>query len=241
MPLRFYRALGRALSGLALFGLAAQGAFAQTASDPAVLYHNYCSVCHGDRGDGKSRATGALSTVPRDFTSAAAKQELTRDFRSAIDFDQSTLFKKVYEEEFGTFGGSPFGALIGDFDITRRVSGSVRCAGASSVRRSISAGCSRSRSSGAATTRAQPELPVAVVTISRTSSRAWSPASVVSTRCPRPRYWSSAIFSHSVLRDISSAVSPPEVVPAYRTSTSIPVSSSNISMSGPTSASFRPE
>jgi mono/diheme cytochrome c family protein len=48
------------------------------ASDPAVLYHNYCSVCHGDKGDGKSRATGALSTLPRDFTSAASKQELSK-------------------------------------------------------------------------------------------------------------------------------------------------------------------
>jgi len=26
------------------------------------------------------------------------------------------LFKKVYEEEFGVFGGSPFGALIGDYE-----------------------------------------------------------------------------------------------------------------------------
>jgi mono/diheme cytochrome c family protein len=34
----------------------------------SVLYHNYCSVCHGDKGDGRSRATGSLSTVPRDFT-----------------------------------------------------------------------------------------------------------------------------------------------------------------------------
>jgi type VI secretion system protein ImpC len=50
----------------------------------------------------------------------ASKKELMRDFKSAIDFDQSTLFKKVYEEEYGTFGGSPFGALIGDFSIGRQ-------------------------------------------------------------------------------------------------------------------------
>lgn len=50
----------------------------------------------------------------------ATKKELTRDFSGAIDFDQSAMFKKVYEEEFGTFGGSPFGALIGDFEITRQ-------------------------------------------------------------------------------------------------------------------------
>lgn len=50
----------------------------------------------------------------------ATKKELIKDFKTAIDFDQSALFKKVYEEEFGTFGGAPFGTLIGDFDITRQ-------------------------------------------------------------------------------------------------------------------------
>lgn len=50
----------------------------------------------------------------------APKKDLVRDFKSAIDFDQSALFKKVYEEEFGTFGGSPFGTLIGDYQIGRQ-------------------------------------------------------------------------------------------------------------------------
>lgn len=50
----------------------------------------------------------------------ATRKELVKDFKTAIDFDQSTLFKKVYEEEFGTFGGAPFGALIGDFELTRQ-------------------------------------------------------------------------------------------------------------------------
>ena len=49
----------------------------------------------------------------------ATKKELVKDFKTAIDFDQSALFKKVYEEEFGTFGGAPFGALVGDFEIGR--------------------------------------------------------------------------------------------------------------------------
>ena len=48
-----------------------------------------------------------------------SKKHIVKDFKTAIDFDQSALFKKVYEEEFGTFGGSPFGALIGDFEIGR--------------------------------------------------------------------------------------------------------------------------
>ncbi|MGZ3184091.1 MAG: type VI secretion system contractile sheath large subunit [Telluria sp.] len=50
----------------------------------------------------------------------ATKRELVKDFQSALEFDQSTIFKKVYEEEFGTFGGAPYGALIGDFEITRQ-------------------------------------------------------------------------------------------------------------------------
>jgi type VI secretion system protein ImpC len=46
------------------------------------------------------------------------KKELLRDLTkgaAAIEFDQSQLFKKVYEEEFGVLGGAPFGALIGDY------------------------------------------------------------------------------------------------------------------------------
>lgn len=45
--------------------------------DPAAIYHNYCSVCHGDRGDGRSRATASLSTPPRDFTTPESAQYLT--------------------------------------------------------------------------------------------------------------------------------------------------------------------
>lgn len=44
------------------------------------------------------------------------KKELLRDMQRAPEFDQSALFKKVYEEEYGVFGGAPFGALIGDFE-----------------------------------------------------------------------------------------------------------------------------
>jgi mono/diheme cytochrome c family protein len=45
-------------------------------SAPDAIYHNYCSVCHGDRGDGRSRAQNSLNPPPRDFTSAG---ELSRD------------------------------------------------------------------------------------------------------------------------------------------------------------------
>jgi type VI secretion system protein ImpC len=41
---------------------------------------------------------------------------LLRDLQRAVEFDQSALFQKIYEEEFGTFGGAPFSALIGDYE-----------------------------------------------------------------------------------------------------------------------------
>lgn len=48
----------------------------------------------------------------------ASKKDLLKDLEKAAEFDQSTLFKKIYESEFGTFGGSAYGALIGDFEIS---------------------------------------------------------------------------------------------------------------------------
>jgi type VI secretion system protein ImpC len=45
-----------------------------------------------------------------------AKKDLLKDLQKAPEFDQSVLFKKVYEEEFGVFGGTPFGALLGDYE-----------------------------------------------------------------------------------------------------------------------------
>ena len=45
-----------------------------------------------------------------------SKKELLKDLQRAPEFDQSALFKKVYEEEYGIYGGSPFGALVGDFE-----------------------------------------------------------------------------------------------------------------------------
>jgi type VI secretion system protein ImpC len=44
------------------------------------------------------------------------KKELLRDLQRATEFDQSVMFKKVYDEEYGVFGGEPFGVLIADYD-----------------------------------------------------------------------------------------------------------------------------
>lgn len=48
-----------------------------------------------------------------------SKKELLKDLETASEFDQSNLFKKVYEEEYGTFGGAPFSLLVGDFSFGR--------------------------------------------------------------------------------------------------------------------------
>jgi type VI secretion system protein ImpC len=48
-----------------------------------------------------------------------SKRDLLKDLQRAPEFDQSALFKKVYEEEFGVFGGAPFAALVGDYEFGR--------------------------------------------------------------------------------------------------------------------------
>ncbi len=47
-----------------------------------------------------------------------SKRELFKDVDKAVEFDQSQIFKKLYENEFGTPGGEPYGALIGDYEFT---------------------------------------------------------------------------------------------------------------------------
>lgn len=51
-----------------------------------------------------------------------ARDTLEKDLEQAIAKDQSALFKKVYEEEYGTFGGHPFSLLLGDFYFGKRES-----------------------------------------------------------------------------------------------------------------------
>ena len=48
----------------------------------------------------------------------ASKKDIAKDLGKAVEFDQSQLFKKIYENEFGTPGGEPYGALVGDYEWT---------------------------------------------------------------------------------------------------------------------------
>ena len=51
-----------------------------------------------------------------------SKKEIQNSFKkySGIAWDQNPLFKKLYEEEFGTAGGEPYGCLIGDYFFNHR-------------------------------------------------------------------------------------------------------------------------
>ncbi|MDQ7958197.1 MAG: type VI secretion system contractile sheath large subunit [Pseudomonadota bacterium] len=46
-----------------------------------------------------------------------SKQELAKNLKKfkGAAWDQSPMFKKIYEQEYGQFGGEPFGAIVGDY------------------------------------------------------------------------------------------------------------------------------
>jgi type VI secretion system ImpC/EvpB family protein len=46
--------------------------------------------------------------------------EICRDLERAAEFDQSQLFRKIYEDEFGAPGGEPYGLLVVDHEIRHR-------------------------------------------------------------------------------------------------------------------------
>lgn len=66
-------------------GLAAAEKEVKTASAtakgaaPAVLFQKYCSICHGENGNGKTRVVRSMNPQPRDFTLPEAANELSRE------------------------------------------------------------------------------------------------------------------------------------------------------------------
>ncbi|MBL8512252.1 MAG: type VI secretion system contractile sheath large subunit [Betaproteobacteria bacterium] len=49
----------------------------------------------------------------------AQKVELLKDMQKAVEFDQSLLFKMIYEAEYGTYGGTPYSLLLGGYEFGR--------------------------------------------------------------------------------------------------------------------------
>jgi len=46
----------------------------------------------------------------------ASKEDITEDFADAPEIIQTGLYRKLYTEEYGQFGGEPFGVVIGDYE-----------------------------------------------------------------------------------------------------------------------------
>jgi mono/diheme cytochrome c family protein len=80
MPFRRARIRGRLVltAMLVLLG-AAPASAAQPASSHEQIFIRNCAVCHGEKGDGMSRAQTGLNPPPRDFTTARSAQELDRE------------------------------------------------------------------------------------------------------------------------------------------------------------------
>ena len=49
----------------------------------------------------------------------SSKRDLQKDFSAAAEFTESALWKKIYEYQFGLYGGDPFGALMGDYEFDK--------------------------------------------------------------------------------------------------------------------------
>lgn len=48
---------------------------------------------------------------------STSKEDLLSDFIDATDITESGLYRKVYTEEFGQFGGNPYGVMIGNYNL----------------------------------------------------------------------------------------------------------------------------
>jgi type VI secretion system protein ImpC len=88
-----------------------------TAQMNEIMHHEDFQKLEGSwRGLHHLVKNSLTSTQLKIRVMSVTKKDLLKDFERALEFDQSSLFKKIYEEEYGTFGGAPFGAIIGDFE-----------------------------------------------------------------------------------------------------------------------------
>ena len=87
----------------------------------AVLHHGRMRRLEGAwRGLAWLVGGADLSRRVRIKVFNAGWAEICRDLERAIEFDQSQLFLKVYEQEFGTPGGEPYGLLVVDHEVRHR-------------------------------------------------------------------------------------------------------------------------
>jgi type VI secretion system protein ImpC len=85
----------------------------------AILHHPDFQKLEGSwRGLNHLVMNSETSTQLKIRVLNVSKRDLFKDVDRAVEFDQSQIFKKLYENEFGMPGGEPFGALIGDYEFT---------------------------------------------------------------------------------------------------------------------------
>ncbi|MDA8050402.1 MAG: type VI secretion system contractile sheath large subunit [Rhodospirillales bacterium] len=87
----------------------------------AVLHHPRLQALEG-RWRGLAWLIGGIDPASRVKVKLLSLTwpELCRDLDRAAEFDQSQLFRKVYEEEFGSPGGEPYGLLVLDHEVRHR-------------------------------------------------------------------------------------------------------------------------
>lgn len=86
----------------------------------AILHHH-----DFQRLEAAWRGLAYLTEVQADYGDSGIRiralntswKEIERDFERATEFDQSELFRKVYEHEFGSPGGEPYGVLLADYEL----------------------------------------------------------------------------------------------------------------------------
>jgi type VI secretion system protein ImpC len=85
----------------------------------AIMHHENFQKLEGSwRGLNYLVMNSETSSMLKIRMMNVSKRELYKDISKAVEFDQSNIFKKIYENEFGSPGGEPYGALIGDYEFT---------------------------------------------------------------------------------------------------------------------------
>jgi type VI secretion system protein ImpC len=85
----------------------------------AILHHPQVSKLEGSwRGLNYLVMNSETGTQLKIKMLNVSKRDLGRDLARAVEFDQSEVWKRIYENEFGLAGGEPYGALIGDYEFS---------------------------------------------------------------------------------------------------------------------------
>ena len=87
----------------------------------AILHHPEFQALESSwRGLNYLTETVSKSSIVNIKIISSSWAELARDFERCGDVEDSALFKKIYNEEFGMPGGLPFGVLLCDYKIHHR-------------------------------------------------------------------------------------------------------------------------